>query len=170
MQKNIENSSAAAAAAATASTMPTAPPATERVFNRNIVQGRTPPPSYEETMRMQFTNPRVPCPSPGPQYYAANFSGPFGVTYAPVYGIPPQYQQVPVPTTISSRVQDRVPSVPSVSTAKPVLTLARGATVQTVNGAISIPPPPPGVAPTPAQLAAMNGEPVLVKQQKRGFF
>ena len=34
----------------------------------------------------------------------------------------------------------------------------------------SIPPPPPGVAPTPAQLAAMQGQQVVISQNKEGFW
>ena len=34
----------------------------------------------------------------------------------------------------------------------------------------SIPPPPPGVAPNPAQLAAMKGQHVVMSQKEGGFF
>lgn len=34
----------------------------------------------------------------------------------------------------------------------------------------TIPPPPPGVAPNPAQLAQMQGQNVVVTQRQAGFF
>ena len=55
--------------------------------------------------------------------------------------------------------------------AENVLYIAKGAKVRTTaTGAISIPPPPPGCAPTPGQLAAMSGQPVMIKKQKKSFF
>ena len=38
------------------------------------------------------------------------------------------------------------------------------------NGPITVPPPPPGYMPTPAQAAAMNGQSVHVQKEKNGFF
>lgn len=63
-----------------------------------------------------------------------------------------------------------IAAVQSTSTEN-VLHLAKGAKVRTTaTGAISIPPPPPGCAPTPGQLAAMSGQPVMIKKKKKSFF
>lgn len=46
----------------------------------------------------------------------------------------------------------------------------RAKIITTASGAISVPPPPPGCAPTPGQMAAMTGQPVMVKKDKKRFF
>lgn len=112
---------------------------------------------------------------PSPTYYQQQQSY-FGPYTAPTpshasYGYANPYQ-----THIQQQQNfyNSVPTMPPVGNAKTaenVLYLAKGAKVRTTaSGAISIPPPPPGCAPTPAQLAAMSGQPVMIKKQKKSFF
>lgn len=63
------------------------------------------------------------------------------------------------------------PSTSAGAAASHVLNVdARAEIRTTASGAVVIPPPPPGCLPTPAQLAAMQGQPVVVQQKKRSFF
>ncbi|EDW11178.1 uncharacterized protein LOC6575731 [Drosophila mojavensis] len=63
------------------------------------------------------------------------------------------------------------PSTSAEATAAHVLNIDPRASLRTtVSGAVVVPPPPPGCLPTPAQLAAMQGKPVVVQQKKRSFF
>ncbi|KAL9928199.1 uncharacterized protein ACN427_004652 [Glossina fuscipes fuscipes] len=150
---------------------PSAPPA---LFSSNDFSQRAPPPSYEESLKM--STPLTNLPSP---YYAGQ-----GVPLAPgtsygyvnPYQVHVQQQQRhynPMSTSFQSACTQ--PTQPSPSNAQDknrnVLLLAKGAKLRTApNGAISIPPPPPGCTPSAAQLAAMKGQPVLVKKQKGSFF
>ena len=38
------------------------------------------------------------------------------------------------------------------------------------GGSQTVPPPPPGIAPNQAQIAAMQGQPVVMAKKKNGFF
>lgn len=63
------------------------------------------------------------------------------------------------------------PSTSAGAAAAHVLNVDSRATLRTTaSGAVVVPPPPPGCLPTPAQLAAMQGKPVVVQQKKRSFF
>ncbi|XP_037821614.1 LOW QUALITY PROTEIN: uncharacterized protein LOC119610464 [Lucilia sericata] len=136
-----------------------------------------PPPSYEESLKMNggagstshqymYSNPTAyqqqqaflpPAAYPTP--------GPSSCGYANPYQRHIQQQQS-FYNSINVTPQSTIPNG-----ANNVLYLAKGAKVRTTaTGAISIPPPPPGCAPTPGQLAAMSGQPVMIKKEKKSFF
>lgn len=126
----------------------------------NIASMRAPPPSYEQSQQQRPNYGQLPAGigmqmhiPPGNQYY--------GMTH---------HQQLPVlhhgvgyglagPSTSAGAAASRVLEVDS-----------RAELRTTSTGAVVIPPPPPGCLPTPAQLAAMQGQPVVLQQKKRSFF
>ncbi|XP_053958760.1 uncharacterized protein LOC128863564 [Anastrepha ludens] len=135
---------------------------------------RPPPPSYEESQRMYGSAANRVAPNSLPNSYMQPYNynatpqqaqtSMYAQNYAPP---PPQYYQhhyvtATAPITFNN-VQTRNESH--------ILSLAPGAKVRTTpTGAVSIPPPPPGCAPTAAQYAAMQGQPVVLKKTKRSFF
>lgn len=128
---------------------------------------RPPPPSYEESQRMytSATNHGAPnqFSTPYMQSYNYNATSNYMQSYnaaAP----PPQYYQHHYVTATAPPTFNNVKE-------PHVLSLAPGAKIRTTGaGAVSIPPPPPGCAPTAAQYAAMQGQPVVLKKTKRSFF
>ncbi|XP_020806029.1 DAZ-associated protein 2 [Drosophila serrata] len=126
---------------------------------------RAPPPSYEESQR---SGGAVGYPQPGAvplsnnQYYGMishhqqqmpfNGQPQYGMHHGTGFGL-------------------AGPSTSAGAAASQVLHLDSRAEVRTnAAGSVVIPPPPPGCLPTPAQWAAMQGQPVVLKQKKRSFF
>ncbi|EDW25331.1 GL26489 [Drosophila persimilis] len=129
---------------------------------------RAPPPTYEESQRN----------SGGFGHQASYSSAPGQNQY---YGMISHNQQVPFNTQPSQGMGVPVhhgtgyglagPSTSAGAAAAQVLQLDSRAEVRTTpSGSVVIPPPPPGCLPTPAQWAAMQGQPVVLKQKKRSFF
>ncbi|XP_055844500.1 DAZ-associated protein 2-like [Episyrphus balteatus] len=89
--------------------------------------------------------------------------------YAFNYTPQQQQQQMPAGAQMSpqQQISNRMASVNI--NQYPTVTFDGGARF-TGQGAISIPPPPPGCAPTPEQLAALQGQPVILKKKKNSFF
>ncbi|XP_032592611.1 DAZ-associated protein 2 [Drosophila grimshawi] len=122
---------------------------------------RAPPPSYEQSQ--QHRTNYAPCP-PGPGCM------PMHVPSNQYYGMT-HHQQLP---TLHPGLGYGFPG-PSTSAgataASHVINVDSRAELRTTStGAVVIPPPPPGCLPTAAQLAAMQGQPVVVQQKKRSFF
>uniref|UniRef100_A0A0K8UW77 DAZ-associated protein 2 n=1 Tax=Bactrocera latifrons TaxID=174628 RepID=A0A0K8UW77_BACLA len=123
---------------------------------------RPPPPSYEESQRM-YASASNQFPTPFMQTSNYNATSNYMQSYT-TSAPPPQYYQhhyvtATAPPTFNSVKEPHV------------LSLAPGAKIRTTAaGAVSIPPPPPGCAPTAAQYAAMQGQPVVLKKTKRSFF
>ncbi|XP_065355842.1 protein shank [Calliphora vicina] len=133
-----------------------------------------PPPSYEECLKMNGAAGTAPhqytYSNPTPYQQQQAFLPPPGPSssygYANPYQTHIQQQQI-FYNTANPSPQSGMPQ----TTAENVLYLAKGAKVRTTaTGAISIPPPPPGCAPTPGQMAAMSGQPVMIKKEKKSFF
>ncbi|XP_073827467.1 uncharacterized protein [Musca autumnalis] len=142
---------------------PTAPPET-LVDNDPTYQRGPPPPSYEEALKMSSHSQA--------QYYQQ----------------PPTHQQFPIyqpnagyvnpyPAHIQQHQNYYNTAAPppthvnQMSPSHNVLHFDKRAEIRTTaNGAVTVPPPPPGIAPTPAQLAAMSGQPVMIKKKKNSFF
>ncbi|XP_011198985.2 uncharacterized protein LOC105223076 [Bactrocera dorsalis] len=128
---------------------------------------RPPPPSYEESQRMYAfaSNHGAPNQFPTPFMQTSNYNA--TSNYMQSYtssAPPPQYYQHHYVTATAPPTFNNVKE-------PHVLSLAPGAKIRTTaTGAVSIPPPPPGCAPTAAQYAAMQGQPVLLKKTKRSFF
>ncbi|KAH8409913.1 hypothetical protein KR009_000852 [Drosophila setifemur] len=120
---------------------------------------RAPPPTYEESQR-----------GGGAVGYAnQGHASPMQNQY---YGMISHHQQMPM-----NGVQNGTgyglsgPSTSAGIAAAQVLQIDSRAEVRrTPAGSVVIPPPPPGCLPTPAQWAAMQGQPVVLKQRKRSFF
>lgn len=160
---------------------PNEPPTTFDDFQRG-----PPPPSYEECLNMpsagvvphqQYQNynmtthqqlPQAPPLYQIPQYSQNyNMSEPSGTAngYANPYQTHMHQQQIYYNTSAVASPQFLRNSPEN------VLLFAKEAKIRkTATGAISVPPPPPGCAPTSAQLKAMCGQPVIVKKQKKSFF
>ncbi|KAM7351956.1 uncharacterized protein ACRADG_004650 [Cochliomyia hominivorax] len=133
-----------------------------------------PPPSYEECLKMNgavgtANQHQYIYSNPTPYQQQQAFVPPPPVNQS--YGYSNPYQ-----THIQQQQSFYNMSLPQItstsnSSAVNTLYLAKGAKVRTTaTGAISIPPPPPGCVPTPAQMAAMSGQQVVVKKQKKSFF
>ncbi|XP_043657028.1 DAZ-associated protein 2 [Drosophila teissieri] len=130
---------------------------------------RAPPPTYEESQRNGGTG-------------AGAYGHPQGAAAPPsqnqYYGmISHQQQQVPFSGQPNYGMHPGTgfglagPSTSAGAAAAQVLHLDSRAEVRTnSSGNVVIPPPPPGCLPTPAQWAAMQGQPVVLKQKKRSFF
>ncbi|CAD7000358.1 extensin [Ceratitis capitata] len=156
------------------SSLPTAPESINEVASGGY-NYRPPPPSYEESQRMYTSSAANVAPkqmssnSYMPSYATNNSPHQIPTTnyiqnYAASPPPPPQYYQ-------HHYVSATCPPTFSVPNEPHVLSLAPGAKIRTTSaGAVSIPPPPPGCAPTAAQYALMQGQPVLVKKTKRSFF
>ncbi|XP_065882843.1 DAZ-associated protein 2-like isoform X1 [Dysidea avara] len=90
-----------------------------------------------------------------------------GKSGPPQPSAPPHPSHAPPPYSIQP-VQSPA-TYPGQRTQKPSVTVqgqyAAGARFDP-NKPATIPPPPPGVAPTPAQIAAAQGKPVVMTQQK----
>ncbi|XP_017855093.2 uncharacterized protein LOC108608287 [Drosophila busckii] len=113
---------------------------------------RAPPPTYEQSQQHSSAATAMPLHVPSNQYY--------GMTH---------HQQLPAQNPGYN--YGLVGPSTSVAAAPPVLSMhARAELRTTATGAVSIPPPPPGYLPTAAQLAVMQGKPVVVQQKKRSFF
>lgn len=124
---------------------------------------RAPPPTYEQSQQQQ------------PQYginYGQAPVGPHMQMHVPrnqYYGMT-HHQQLPA-MHHGNGYGLAGPSTSAGAAASHVLNVdARAEIRTTASGAVVIPPPPPGCLPTPAQLAAMQGQPVVVQQKKRSFF
>ncbi|EDW64093.1 DAZ-associated protein 2 [Drosophila virilis] len=120
---------------------------------------RAPPPSYEQSQQQRVNympspaGPAMQIHVPSNQYY--------GMTH---------HQQLPVMHN-GSDYGLVGPSTSAGAAASHVINVDPRAELRTTtSGAVVIPPPPPGCLPTPAQLAAMQGHPVVVQQKKRSFF
>ncbi|XP_037959589.1 DAZ-associated protein 2 isoform X2 [Teleopsis dalmanni] len=138
---------------------PTAPPNND-MFVASEFSQRAPPPTYEQSQKMSAAV--APQQLYGAMQAPTSHLPPYGTGYVNPYQTHMQqhqhYYHQPMPMSHETAETK-------------VITLAKGAEVRhTVTGAISIPPPPPGYAATPAQLAAMNGQPVVVKKKKNTFF
>ncbi|TDG53453.1 hypothetical protein AWZ03_000268 [Drosophila navojoa] len=117
---------------------------------------RAPPPTYEQSQQQGVNSAPAAMPMhvPSNQYY--------GMTH---------HQQLPAMQQGQQGYSLVGPSTSAGATAAHVLNIdPRAALRTTVSGAVVVPPPPPGCLPTPAQLAAMQGKPVVVQQKKRSFF
>ncbi|XP_034472470.1 DAZ-associated protein 2 [Drosophila innubila] len=125
----------------------------------NNASMRAPPPSYEQSQQQRPNYGQLP-DGPGMQMHIPRNQY-YGMTH---------HQQLPAlhqgagyglvgPSTSSGAAASRVLNVDS-----------RAELRTTSSGAVLIPPPPPGCLPTPAQLAAMQGQPVVLQQKKRSFF
>ncbi|EDW77622.1 uncharacterized protein Dwil_GK24599 [Drosophila willistoni] len=136
---------------------------------------RAPPPTYEESQRNggAFNHQQAPAPHPAAtannpnQYYGMIYHNPQVPVHVQMQG---GYNS---PTVMHHGVGYGLagPSTSAGAAASRVLQLDPRAEIRTTStGAVSVPPPPPGCLPTPAQLAAMQGQPVTVKQNKRSFF
>ncbi|KNC31200.1 hypothetical protein FF38_14295 [Lucilia cuprina] len=134
-----------------------------------------PPPSYEECLKMNggagSTSHQYMYSNPTAYQQQQAFLPPAAYPAPSSYGYANPYQ------THIQQQQSFYNSVNAASQsavnkgAENVLYLAKGAKIRTTaTGAISIPPPPPGCAPTPGQLAAMSGQPVMIKKEKKSFF
>ncbi|XP_017063314.1 DAZ-associated protein 2 [Drosophila eugracilis] len=127
---------------------------------------RAPPPTYEESQRSG---------GPGSYVYAQGAPTPIQNQY---YGmISHHQQQIPINGQPNYGMHHgngyglAGPSTSAGAAAAQVLHLDSRAEVRTnAAGNVVIPPPPPGCMPTPAQWAAMQGQPVVLKQKKRSFF
>ncbi|XP_067624556.1 DAZ-associated protein 2 isoform X2 [Eurosta solidaginis] len=156
---------------------PTAPSANVDTGGSSYVH-RPPPPSYEESQRMygstainnraatanHLHNSYMPThsystPPQSQQMPMRNYT-------IPSYTPPPQYYQQHYVTATAPATFNNT----RLTKETHVLSLAPGAKIRTPTGAVSIPPPPPGYAPTAAQYAAMQGQPVVLKKTKRSFF
>ncbi|XP_061399387.1 DAZ-associated protein 2 [Musca vetustissima] len=165
----------------TSNIYPTAPP--ETVMGNDNFQRGPPPPSYDEALRMSTAPASTYQPAQyyQPQQQPYQFPSQQAMTYAPPTASGPSssygyvnpypahmqqhqnyYNATPPPTT---NVVGRM------SPSHNVLEFHKRAEIRTTaTGAITVPPPPPGCAPTPAQLAAMSGQPVMIKKKKNSFF
>ncbi|XP_017470988.1 PREDICTED: uncharacterized protein LOC108362491 [Rhagoletis zephyria] len=154
------------------------PPSAPVALNGAAASGfnhRPPPPSYEESQRMYVAaaaNRVAPNHMPNSYMPTYNYNAQQHQMQTPNYSAhyaapPPQYYQhhyvtATAPATFNTTQAVKEPHV---------LSLAAGAKIRTTaTGAVSIPPPPPGYAPTAAQYAAMQGQPVVLKKTKRSFF
>ncbi|XP_036328391.1 DAZ-associated protein 2 [Rhagoletis pomonella] len=153
------------------------PPSAPVALNGAAASGfnhRPPPPSYEESQRMYVAAANRVAPNHMPNSYMPtyNYNAQQHQMQTPNYSAhyaapPPQYYQhhyvtATAPATFNTTQAVKEPHV---------LSLAAGAKIRTTaTGAVSIPPPPPGYAPTAAQYAAMQGQPVVLKKTKRSFF
>ncbi|KAH8271959.1 hypothetical protein KR044_012418, partial [Drosophila immigrans] len=116
---------------------------------------RAPPPTYEQSQQQSYSYGQLPPATvqmhphqmPTNQYY--------GMTH---------HQQLPAVYHhgVGASTSAGVPQVLQMDSRAEVRT--------TAGGAVVVPPPPPGCMPTAAQLAAMQGQPVVVQQKKRSFF
>ncbi|XP_075153709.1 uncharacterized protein LOC142227189 [Haematobia irritans] len=165
---------------------PTAPPLVGDMttdFHRGA-----PPPSYEESLKMSANTrhnnqpPHYQQPQPTHQSYQypampTHHQQPltYGPPPVPVYSggyvnpypVHMQQHQMYYSNTGASS-SSRKPQNPI---ANNVLEFDKRAEIKTnAQGAILVPPPPPGCVPTPAQLAAMSGQQVVVKHKKKSFF
>uniref|UniRef100_A0A1I8MKJ4 DAZ-associated protein 2 n=1 Tax=Musca domestica TaxID=7370 RepID=A0A1I8MKJ4_MUSDO len=151
---------------------------TETGFVNDNFQRGPPPPSYEEALRMS-TAPSTYAQS---QCYQQPTQQPYQfptqqtMTYAPSAGPSSSYGYVnPYPAHIQQHQNyyntGAIANVSHMSPSHNVLEFHKRAELRTTaNGAITVPPPPPGCAPTPAQLAAMSAQPVMIKKKKNSFF
>ncbi|XP_052853573.1 DAZ-associated protein 2 [Drosophila gunungcola] len=142
-----------------------APPAYDYGNASDALAMRAPPPTYEQSQRSGgYGYPQGGAAPPSQnQYYGMishqqqqmPFNGGqpnYGMHHATGYGL-------------------AGPSTSAGAAAAQVLHLDSRAEVRTnATGNVVIPPPPPGCLPTPAQWAAMQGQPVVLKQKKRSFF
>ncbi|XP_055939920.1 DAZ-associated protein 2-like isoform X2 [Argiope bruennichi] len=120
-----------------------------------------PPPAYSSPAYL---------PSSAPTYLPASYAAaplqhhlPYGtVSVAPnitAYGVPPTY----------------LPQLTQVYSARPGTVYVPAAAAYDAGARFDghampiVPPPPPGVAPNAAQLAMMQGNPVVLSQQKNSF-
>lgn len=127
----------------------------------------TPYPAYPTSA---YTSPAY-LPSSAPTYLPASYAAPlqhhlpYGtVSVAPnitAFGVPPTY--LPQLTQVYSPRPGTV-YVPAAAAAS----YDAGARFDG-HGMPVVPPPPPGVAPNAAQLAMMQGNPVVLSQQKNSF-
>uniref|UniRef100_A0A1L8DBY1 DAZ-associated protein 2 n=1 Tax=Nyssomyia neivai TaxID=330878 RepID=A0A1L8DBY1_9DIPT len=127
-----------------------------------------PPPSYDHVMQQNI--PVYPAHSghfPGlPPGMAAAYAPQQvpGAIYPTPFAAPPTFQAVQAgpPPGIPAYAQQTMPQV---------ALFDPGARYGGQGGsAYSVPPPPPGYAPSAAQLAAMQGQPVQVQKPKNNFF
>lgn len=163
---------------------PQVPSAPMEFSNYGFPGNRGPPPSYEESQKNIYPQHPPPAYPQGSQFggypsapsYAPGPSA-GGAPYMPYYN---QAQGFPVnnahmhnfqQTTqqrqfgvVYSNMQPQNSGQPSVEFDSGARFKGKGA------GSISVPPPPPGYLPTPAQLAAMQGQPVMLKKKKNSFF
>ncbi|XP_017043740.1 DAZ-associated protein 2 [Drosophila ficusphila] len=126
---------------------------------------RAPPPTYEESQRSggAYGYPQGEVASPSQNQY---------------YGmISHHQQQVPFNGQPNYGMHNGTgyglagPSTSAGAAARQVLQLDSRAEIRTnAAGNVVVPPPPPGCLPTPGQWAAMQGQPVVLKQKKRSFF
>lgn len=128
------------------------------------MSGPSPAPSFQQTPYYQQPQPPYQFP-PHQQHMAYGPAPTYGPTPTSSYGYvnpyPIHMQQQQTYYNASSQVAQ----------SQNVLHFDKRAQIRTTKGgAISVPPPPPGIAPSPAQLAAMSGQQVLIKQKKPTFF
>uniref|UniRef100_A0A1I8PKD0 DAZ-associated protein 2 n=1 Tax=Stomoxys calcitrans TaxID=35570 RepID=A0A1I8PKD0_STOCA len=160
---------------------PTAPPLGNDVaeeFHRGA-----PPPSYEESLKMSAATPAQRFPAPyyqqptaAPQQpYQYQFPTQQPMSYASP--LPPTaahggyVNPYPVHMQQHQMYYNAAASSNAMQQSSNVLEFHKRADIRTnAKGAIHVPPPPPGCAPTPGQLAAMTGQQVMVKQKKKSFF
>ncbi|XP_059620245.1 DAZ-associated protein 2-like [Phlebotomus argentipes] len=122
-----------------------------------------PPPSYDHVMQQNM--PVYPAPQgafasvpPGMPAYAPQQVP--GAIYQPPFAAPPTFQPVPAGPP---------PGIPAFAQQPQVALFDPGARFG-AQGSFSVPPPPPGYAPSAAQMAAMQGQPVQVQKPKNNFF
>ncbi|XP_055912864.1 DAZ-associated protein 2 [Eupeodes corollae] len=168
--------------------LPTAPNGQQQFQLEPSPYHRPPPPTYEESQRW---NPQPMYAQQGGNFYPSMSGNPppyAGIQQPMQYGQQqqhgvscfapnqPQYafnyntqQQMPTGAQMSpqQQISNRMASVNI--NQYPTVTFDAGARF-TGQGQISIPPPPPGCAPTPEQLAALQGQPVILKKKKNSFF
>ncbi|GAB0099883.1 hypothetical protein DMENIID0001_157750 [Sergentomyia squamirostris] len=123
------------------------------------------PPSYDHVMQQNI----YPTPGGGFAAVPAGMAPPYapqqvpGAIYPP-FGAPATFQAVPGPPPPG------IPAYPQQTMPQMALFDPGARFSAQGGGSFSVPPPPPGYAPTAAQLAAMQGQPVQVQKPKNNFF
>ncbi|KAH8377176.1 hypothetical protein KR093_003880, partial [Drosophila rubida] len=124
---------------------------------------RAPPPTYEQSQQQQqqFNYAQPPA-----QLHA--HPNPYQMQSNQYYGMM-HHQQLP--QMIHPGVGYGYAPSTSTGVAPQVLQVdSRAELRMSPSGSVVVPPPPPGCMPTPAQLAAMQGQSVVIQQKKRSFF
>ncbi|XP_037711256.1 DAZ-associated protein 2 [Drosophila subpulchrella] len=130
---------------------------------------RAPPPTYEESQRNGGTGAGYGYPQGGAAPPSQNQY--YGMISHQQQQMPFNGQQPNYGMHHGNGYGFAGPSTSAGAAAAQVLHLDSRAEVRTnATGNVVIPPPPPGCLPTPAQWAAMQGQPVVLKQKKRSFF
>lgn len=172
--------------------MPSAPNMGQQFGVDPNLYHRPPPPTYEESQRWNpqqqpmfpiqqgghFYTPMNGNPPPytgvqHPMHYAqqqqqhqlAGFAAnqpQFGYNYTPQ-----PHQQMPAGAQMMPQQQISNGMASMNINQYPTVTFDAGARF---TGQVNIPPPPPGCAPTPEQMAALQGQPVILKKKKNSFF